>query len=145
MIKFQVALLAECIESTKTLAQASHLELKNPLPYDPDWQLLVTLEQRGCLKLYQVVMMGVVVGIAVVILSPSTHHKGLHTAVVDCIFIRPHNRGVGKQFLSFIEEDLRQEGVTILSLGLPPQYGDAPSFLDKEHYHKTDHLFTRTL
>lgn len=145
MIRFRPALLAENLKSTKLLTQASWLELEHQLEYDPDWQLLVRLEQMGHLHLYQVTSMGKVAGAAVVITSPSTHQKGKVNATVDFIFIRPHNRGVGARFLEYIEDRLREKGVHALTVGLPPRYGDAPKFLDRTHYRKTDHLFTRTL
>lgn len=145
MIKFKQSKLVDNLVGTRKLAHASWLELQHGLDYDPDWDLLVSLENIGALQLYQVLHLGKVVGMAVVIIAPSTHHKGLITATIDCIYIQPQSRGVGKSFLHYIETQLTLQGVSILTLGLPPAYGDEPSFLKDKPYRKTDNLFTRLL
>ena len=84
-------------------------------------------------------------GVAVVILAPSTHQQGQLNAVIDAVYIEKTHRGQGPEFLEYIESKLKSEGVGIVTIGLPPKYGDNPTFLAGKPYTKTDNLFTRSL
>lgn len=145
MISYDQALLRDNTKEVCALTQASWKELEQQVPYDPDWDLLLKLEDMGCLKLYRQRHLEVTVGIAVVILTPSTHNKGCKVGMVETIYVRPHNRGKGQEFLDYIEKDLVASGVSYVVLGLPPRYGDNPAFVAKRGYMKTDNLFMKQL
>ncbi len=123
------------------LVHQSWTELQHNRGLDIDWDLLVKLDTLNFIRVYTLGD----VGVAVALLSPSIHERGKRVAVIETIYMERSYRVHSQDFLEYIENELRAEGVHSLTIGLPPKYGDKPRLLEGKPYKKTDNLFMRTL
>jgi GNAT superfamily N-acetyltransferase len=100
--EFRALLLNNWIETGLSIAEL-----------DPDWTKYKTLEDVGALRIYLAKDKrdDAIVGYCVMILSNHLHYKTTIQALCDMIFIRPTRRGFGKNFIAWIDEKLKTEGV----------------------------------
>lgn len=107
-------------------------------------------EQAGYLRCYVVYSDGAYVGNIVVMASEMLHHIEQLQAVTDSFYIKPEYRGTGafKALLTHVEDDLRDNKIRFLTLGMNPNmphYESMLKFLQQEDYHHTEYLMTKEL
>jgi len=79
---------------------------------DPDWAKYEAMAANGALRIYLASTTdGEPVGYSVYFLSNHLHYKDSIQAVSDMIFIHPMHRGFGKNFIAWIDTQLKNEGV----------------------------------
>ena len=105
---------------------AKHLE---EVPFG-DYQLELDLvdevydysEQAGYTRCYAAFVNGTYAGNMVIMASEMIHHRGNIQAITDSFYIAPEYRGTGafKALLKHVEDDLRDNGIRFLTVGLNP-------------------------
>lgn len=115
---------------------AKHLE---EVPFG-DYQLELDLVhevyentvEAGYCRCYAVYFKGDYAGYMVVMASEMIHHRGTTCAVTDSFYIAPEYRSTGAftELLAYVEDDLRENNIRFLTVGLNP---------NMPHYSKLDY------
>ena len=87
-----------------------------------DWDLFEALQNSGSLRVYVAQEDDEVLGYAAFVLQRHLHSKSCLVANNDAVFLRKDRRayGAGLQFLAYCDEQLRQEGVSMIFWHIKP-------------------------
>lgn len=77
------------------------------------------MEKAGLLKVFTAREGEALAGYASFFLFKHSHHRNSIHANQDTVYVRPEKRGVGSEFLSFCDEELKKIGVSHVHRGLP--------------------------
>ena len=107
-------------------------------------------EQVGYCRSYIVHVDGNYAGYMVVMATEMLHHRGTTQALTDSFYIAPEYRSSGAftSLLSYVEDDLRINGIRFLTLGLSsntPHVDKIKQFVHNKGYLCTEVLFTKEL
>ena len=119
---------------------AKHLE---EVPFG-DYQLELDLVhevydysvQTGYCHCYAAFVDGDYAGYMVIMASEMIHHRGTLQAITDSFYIAPEYRSTGafKALLAYVEQDLKQNNIRFLTVGLNP---------NMPHYNKMDNMLSK--
>ena len=82
------------------------------LDQEVDMNFYLEAEAAGMCRVYTIRDKGNLIGFSVNMIQPIPHCKGKFCSVIDGIYIEPEYRGIGKDFINIIDEDLKDIGVT---------------------------------
>ena len=110
--EFRVEQLAESLEDVKPLLAENHAETGvYNLPFNPDYERLLFLEQHGDLKLFVIRHDTKAVGVAIFYLDQEIYQKELWSATQATNFVTKKHRGIGLAFMKFCDDILSEQGV----------------------------------
>jgi GNAT superfamily N-acetyltransferase len=91
---------------------------RDKIKLNPDWEVYEALEVAGNLGIYTARLDGKLVGYFVVIAERHIHYKDHIFAANDIVYLDPDYRKgmVGARLMKFAEEDLRNIGVSVLTI-----------------------------
>lgn len=118
--------------------------LFNDIPLDPDKEAYERMEANGAVRLYTLRDEGQLVGYSVFFIIHHPHYKSSMQAQQDIIYITPEARGIGKQFIKDCDEELRKEGVQVVSQHVKASHNFGP-LLERIGYVISDHIYVRRL
>jgi GNAT superfamily N-acetyltransferase len=141
--------LAQCLDDhTRTLLLMHWTEVAphQDIPLDPDYDTYYRLEAAGCLRVYILREHGIAMGYAVFTVLPNMKYRTSIHAMADLLFLAPHLRkqGLGREFLAWVDDQLRAEGVQIVRQGVERTY-DFSSLLDSLGYELEGRVYARRL
>ena len=86
------------------------------IPLDPDVDRYLMIEENEGLKMYVMFDSQGPQGYALFFVSPHIHYKGSLQAMQDVLYIQSKHRktGIGSQFISYCDDELRKYGVQIV-------------------------------
>lgn len=79
-------------------------------------------EQVGYCRCYSATVDGNFAGYMVIMAAEMVHHRGTIQAITDSFYVAPEYRSTGafKALLKHVEDDLRDNGIRFLTVGLNP-------------------------
>lgn len=93
-------------EHWQSIAHYKDIEL------DPAVDEYINLEKAGIIRCFTVrTEFRKLIGYGVYFVRPNLHYRSSIQAVQDILYIDPHFRGIGKEFINWCDEQLRSEGV----------------------------------
>ncbi len=138
--------LAECKDDVWPVLRDEHWEETgdfDDLPYDMDWEIYAALEKVGILKCYTIRgNSGHLEGYVFFLVAKHLHHRHTLCASADILYVRKPFRGIGREFLTWCDEQLKNEGATMVMHHLKPffNYG---TLYEKMGYEKAETLMIR--
>jgi GNAT superfamily N-acetyltransferase len=114
-VSFHVSDFDECFNSDKfrqlILSNWTETGIKG-MALDPAWPQYKSMAEAGLLRIYVAKdEANEIVGYSVYFVTEHLHYKTVKHALSDMIYIRPTRRGFGKNFIAWIDEQLKNEGV----------------------------------
>ncbi len=128
---------------------AHHTEISKytDLELAPDMEKYKTIAEHGLYSVFTVRSdEGELLGYAGFFMSPMLHFKNSHQAVCDLIYVRPEYRrsGIGNDFVSFIDDMLREKGISAVFYNVPAKM-DWSELLVKKGYELHDRMYSRRI
>lgn len=114
------------------------------IPLDIDRGTYERLEANDSIRLYTLREDRELVGYACFFIINHPHYRSSKQAQQDVIYIAPKARGVGKQFIKDCDEELRREGVQVVSHHVKAAHNFGP-MLERIGYELQDLIYTRRL
>lgn len=133
---------------------AKHLEEvpfgKYQLELDLVHEAYTYSEMVGHCRCYKVTVDGDYAGYMLILASEMIHHRGVTQAVTDSFYIAPAYRSTGafKALLTYVEDDVRSNGIRFLTVGLNPNmphFDNVRGALCREDYLHTEYSVTKEL
>lgn len=103
----------------KMLGEMAYIEVEETKLEEiltPDKELYLLLNETNSIRYYEVVYEHEIVGFASFFVNPSLHHRGKFNAVSDVVYVKPEHRGCGMDFINYIKDELKNEGVDMFSI-----------------------------
>ena len=113
-------------------------------------EVYVSAEESGFTKCYCIHVDGNYAGYMLIMASEMIHHRGQMQAVTDSFYIAPEYRSSGafKSLLQYVEQDLRDNNIRFLTVGLNPNmphFTKMEAFMRAGLYQHTEYLVTKEL
>lgn len=144
---FSKSSIKACLEESKPLLQKHWDEISHykDIPLDPDYDQYLKLEELGITRMFSArTKEGMLVGYALFLIRPHIHYKTCIMAYQDIIFIDPSRRGIGMFFIQFCDEELKKEGINVVSQHVKNKFNFGP-MLEKIGYELMDLIYVRRL
>lgn len=122
----------------KDLLEHHHLEV----PIFEGKSLLVNqekyqrMEDNGSLKIFTIRVDGKLVGYSSFFIFVHSHHADSIHANMDTIYIKPEFRGIGLDFASYCDEQLKYIGVSFVHRGFPVDRDWGEKLIDQGYKQK---------
>ncbi len=129
-----------------SLAHYEEVAVYQDIPLSPDYDRYLSLEENGITRLFTIRNEGALIGYALFYLSHSIQYSKSYQAVQDILYIKPEYRGagLGKDFLLYIDNQLRKEGVQVVFHHTKVKH-DFSALLKRIGYTHTDSVYSRRL
>lgn len=115
------------------------------IPLEVDWEAYSRMEGADAVRLYTLRNeLEELIGYSVFFIVQHPHYKSSKQAQQDVIFISPKARGIGKQFIQDCDEELRKEGVQVVSQHVKAAHNFGP-VLERIGYQLSDLIYVRRL
>jgi hypothetical protein len=107
---------AELCEEIIPLLTKHHIEVSHfdDLELRPDFDSYCSVDAAGFTRVFTIRIAGLLVGYCLFFVKKSFHFVDSLQAVQDILFIDPSHRGIGCEFVSWCDEQLKAEGVEIV-------------------------------
>jgi hypothetical protein len=113
------------------------------IPLAPDEERYRQMDAAGILRVYTVRREGVLHGYAVFFVLPSLHYSTQRQATCDVVYLVPEVRGgAGYRFIAWCDEQLRGEGVDLVSHHVKVKLDWSP-LLERLGYEWMDKILVR--
>ncbi len=111
---------------------------KDKVKLKPNTQQFTALQSAGMLKNVVAYDEGLMVGYAVILISPHLHYADDKFAFVDLVYVDPVYRtsNIGLSILNRIEKIAKQEGVSVLQHHAKPHHRNLQTILEKRKGYK---------
>lgn len=115
-MNFTIEKIEDILDDLKEL---SKLHYKEVAPYDDislnvNWERCIKLNKMGILKVYGVRKNTHLIGYSTFFINYSIEYSSSLQANLNNIFIHSDHRGQGLDFISWCDEQLREEGVQVV-------------------------------
>lgn len=115
------------------------------IPLDPNIEIYHKLDDSGAIRVYTAREDGELVGYCVFFIHPNLHYKNSLHANQDVLYIKKEKRGrFGMKFISWCDEQLRKEGVQVISQHVKKAHDFGP-LLKRLDYELVDLIYARRL
>lgn len=124
------------------------LAIHKDIDLDPDYYLYAEMERLGWLVIYTVRHpLDGLVGYALYVVRPHLHYRKHLWASNDIILIRSSHRnaGCGNTLMEFVERDLKERGVAVISTGTKVAHPELARLLEARGHAKGEIGFTLRL
>jgi len=111
---FQLEKFSNFFDEALPLFKNHHKEVGDYFPdiyFNPDVESYIKLDEADKLRVYTVRKSDKLIGYAIHHIFNHLHFSNSKQAVQDAIFIAKEHRGFGKEFINWIDEQLKSEGV----------------------------------
>ncbi len=141
---------ADFIEVMNPLAEKHYREIAHyqDIPLVPNWQLYMSLEKDGVLRLFTVRNeLWDLVGYGIFVVKNNLHYWTSVQASQDVIFLDKSARGynTGAEFIAWCDEQLRIEGVQAVFHHVKAKANFGPKILEPLGYELIDMIYGRRL
>lgn len=147
MIKFSVESLHDCLEELEPLLKEHHKEIalyQDRVPFNPDYERYLDLEESG--ELHTVVARedGKVVGYYMSFLVPHIHYKDTLYAINDVVYLEPRVRhsSIAQHMIEYVEENLKELGVSVITLHMKT-YLPFEGLARKLGFEKVEYIYSK--
>lgn len=154
MSQFNREMLADCMEEIKPILRHEHWEEVGhyrDIPIDMEWDKYKQLEAAGVLRCYVIrspvneeFKESLIVGYAFFFVNKHLHYKHTTVASQDILYVRKPYRGIGKSFLEWCDNHLKDEGVITVTHHIKPWF-DWSSMAEKLGYEKAETIYSRRI
>jgi GNAT superfamily N-acetyltransferase len=115
-VQFQRELFSNILDEALPLFKDHCQEVVDYLPdidFDPDVESYILLDDSGHLRVFTIRQDndGKLIGYCIHHVFKHLHHCKSLVAVQDSIFIHKDHRGIGRAFISWVDDQLKSEGV----------------------------------
>jgi hypothetical protein len=151
---YELVHVDECFEEIDKILREEHwpeVGQHKDLPIDMDWPKYFALQELGKLKCYTIraplnesFNTMPLIGYAFYIVDFHLHYKTVKMAQQDILYVRKAHRGIGREFIDWIDKGLKEEGV-ILSIHHVKPYFDWSHMLEEKGYVFSEKIFSRRL
>lgn len=115
------------------------------IPLNPDVASYLALEAAGRLQVFSARGEGnELVGYALFIVNKNLHYSSSLQASQDIIYIRPENRGCGREFITYCDNQLKELGVEVSYHHVKVAHNFGP-MLEKLGYKAVDIIYGKKL
>jgi GNAT superfamily N-acetyltransferase len=152
--QFQRETLANCMAEIQPVLRHEHWEEVGHFkdqPIDMEWDRYAQIESLGKLRCFTIrsplneeFKESVLMGYAFYLVDFHLHYKTIKVANQDILYVRKKYRGIGKGFLSWCDEQLKNEGVTTVTQHIKP-YFDWGHMAESLGYELAEKIYTRRL
>ncbi len=117
------------------------------IPLSPDIETYNKVEILGRLRCYTARKDGVLIGYAWFFVNYNLHYQESLQAVQDVVFLAPeHRKGrIGLQLLRFADEQLKKDGVQVISHHVKKDHPQLGSLLEFMGYEVMDIVYSRRI
>ena len=145
MILFNREPLTDVIDEMRPMLEDHWRECAHfdDIPLDPDFDAYLMAHRMGKVRLFTVRDYGELVGYALFFLG-NMQHKAVNTATQNLVFIHPSYRMgmVGYRFIKYFDEQLADEGVSIVYQTVKPAVDYSP-LLERLGYEAVETTYVR--
>lgn len=152
--QFQAETLSDCRADIQPVLRNEHWEEVGhykDIPIDMEWEKYAALEKMGKLMCFTIrgplneeFKETVLQGYAFFIVDKHLHYKNTIVASQDILYVRKPYRGIGKTFLAWCDDQLKNEGVVTVTHHAKPWFNYGELF-EKLGYEKAETLWSRRL
>jgi len=146
-MKYQIETIQDIESEIKILSQLHYEEIKDfGIPLQLDLSTYYSHEQNNSLKIFtaRASTSNRLVGYASFFLFNNHHYDNQLEANQDAIFVHPEFRGVGRQFIDFIDIHLKEFGVKIVYHHVKTNLDWSPALLSHGYKH-IENIFAKIL
>lgn len=79
--------------------------------FDPNVEAFIKLDQSGMLRVYTIRDDGELIGYCIHHVYKHLHYRNSLQSVQDALFIAKKHRGIGREFISWVDDQLKSEGI----------------------------------
>lgn len=147
MINFNSETFRSCQEEIAPMVLAQGDEMghyKGERQINMDWDLYNFLSEAGRLYCFTARKEGILIGYGLYMVGPHPHYKEVKFASEDLLYIKKEERGFGKDFIKWMDEEMKKDGVTTVTQYVKPWY-DFSSMLLRLGYEKAETVYSRRL
>jgi len=144
-MEFKEEAFSQIYAEATPLLEQHHKEIsKYDFDLDPDLETYKKLSELRIYQSFTVRDEGELVGYAGFFVSPKLHFKSVLQAINDVIYIQPALRGngIGKHFISYIDDAMKFKGVDVTFYNVPAK-NDWSIILKDKGYELHDYLYSR--
>lgn len=151
---FSLEKLEDCMEEIKPILRHEHWEEVGhykDIPIDMQWDKYKTIQEMGKLRCFTIrsplneeFKETVLMGYAFYIVDKHLHYKETTVANQDILYVRKPYRGIGKSFIAWCDEQLKNEGVVTVTQHIKPWF-DWGHMAEKLGYEKAETIWSRRL
>lgn len=114
------------------------------IPLDPDWTKYRALDSMGFLAVFTAREEGKLIGYSIFLVGHHPHFKTSIQANQDILFISPEKRGFGSHFISWCDQNLKNDGVKVVNIHVNKDHDFGP-MLERLGYENVDKIYSRRL
>ena len=113
---YQLEKASEVFDEALPLMRQHYLEVAhfNEVDFNPDKNHYINVDNLGLSRVFTIRNDCELIGYASFYVKTHAHHKETIHAFQDGIFILPEHRGIGTDFISWCDEQLKNEGVKVV-------------------------------
>ena len=146
-MKYAIERYAEVRPQIEPLLYEHYLEISKykDIPLMPDWATYELMDKVGILKIFTCRdEIGNLIGYGIYLLKNHLHYSTCMVAYQDILFIRKENRGSGRKFIQWCDEELKKMGAQMTVQHVKATHNFGP-ILELMGYELMDHIYTRRL
>lgn len=145
-MNFQLQPVNAVLEEMAPLAEKHWNEVAHykDIPLSPNVEQYLKLEELGLLRVYTARDGDRLVGYLVFFINYHMHYMSSLQANQDVFFVDPEYRGFGSQFLMWCHEQLKKEGVQVVSQHIKAKHNFGP-MLERLGYELVDLIYLKRL
>lgn len=146
-MKFESVRVTEIFDELPPLLHKHWKEIAHyqDILLEPDWELYAKLDEMKMLRTFTARdPEGKLVGYAIFFVKPNMHYKSSIQAVQDILFIDPESRGFGRNFISWCDDQLKEEKVQAVYHHIKAKHNFGP-MLERMGYELVDLIYARRL
>lgn len=119
-------------------------QFKDVLKLKPDWNAYLLMQMTDRLKVYVARDEGVAIGYWAFIVGPNPHYMDVTMALGDVLFVHPQYRGIGREFMPWCLEQLKNEGAQFVTCYVKKAHDFSP-FLERLGFEQLEMQFIKRL
>lgn len=118
-VEYKIESVTDCLEEIKPLLEDHYKEVamyQDKILLNPDYEQYIELDAAGMVHLVTARDEGTLIGYFISFILPHMHYQDHKYAVNDILFIEESYRKaeVGLKLFQFVEEALKEEGVSVI-------------------------------
>ena len=150
VIDYKPVKFADAFTELLPLFEAHYKEIAyyKDIPLRPDYDAYIKADEAGVLKTFIALRTDLVqpsiVGYAIYTVATNRHYRTSLNAHQDVLFIHPEHRGFGERFVQWCDEELKREGVQVVTHHVKTYFNFGP-MLERNGYELIEHIYSKRL